>query len=217
MAYAGHSGCCHHIPTHLGGLQTFQSSTLSSGRHPSDSSRWMTEKQTNDGSSQSQCSSPATWRLFAIHFVQENWVPGPLRLQLWLQTKTPKFLAQRDIATYIAISTSFELSPLPLSFSTTKTPQFLAGSLVNILDNFVCSWVFAVARGHLGKLMMSRAKWGVWAQMSRGEQCNVYHDGLSTAPHLGTPWILPTNLTRWAAPIRRQMRSSSETKRSNEY
>ena len=52
-------------------------------------------------------------------------------------------------------STSFELFPLPLSFSTTKTPQFLAGSLVKILDNFVCSWVFAVARGHLGKLMMS--------------------------------------------------------------
>ena len=94
-------------------------------------------------------------------------MPGQLRLQLWLQTKTPKFLAQRDIATYIAISTSFELSPLPLSFSTTKTPQFLAGSLVKILDNFVCSWVSAVARGHLGKLMMSMGQMGC---MSTDEQ-----------------------------------------------
>ena len=145
--------------------QTLQSSTLSSGRHPSDSSRWMTEKQTNDGPSQSV--SPATWRLFAIHFAQENYVPGPLRLQLWLQTKAPKILAQRDIATYIAISTSFDLFPLPLSSSTTKTPQFLAGSLVKILDNFVCSWVFAVARGHLGKLMMSTGQMGC---MSTDEQ-----------------------------------------------
>ena len=94
-------------------------------------------------------------------------MPGPLRLQLWLQTKTPKFLAQRDIATCIAIPTSFELSPLPLSFSTTKTPQFLAGSLFKILVNFVCSWVFAVARGHLGKLMMSTGQMGC---MSTDEQ-----------------------------------------------
>ena len=108
------------------GLQTLQSSTLSSGRHPrpSDSSQWMTKKQTNDGSTQS--ASPATWRLFAIHFAQENWGPGHLDCSFVFKQK---FWAQRDFwgrnvssksfATCIAISTSFELSPLPLSFSTT--------------------------------------------------------------------------------------------------